>query len=124
VAELLNRMRHRIEVVKGNCDAEVDEMISEFKFYRSITMNMGSHKIFFTHGHEYHIQNLPPQKASMVIYGHTHEGWIKEKNGIIFANPGSISLPRQEKEHSYLLLTDQVLMLKSLDGKTLETKHV
>ena len=30
VAELLNSLKEKILCVKGNCDAEVDEMISEF----------------------------------------------------------------------------------------------
>ena len=32
VSEVLNSMKDKLMVVRGNCDAEVDEMISEFKF--------------------------------------------------------------------------------------------
>ena len=32
VAKVLNALKEKIQCVKGNCDAEVDEMISEFKF--------------------------------------------------------------------------------------------
>ena len=42
-------------MVKGNCDAEVDEMISEFKFYKIIKMNICGKRMAFTHGHIYNI---------------------------------------------------------------------
>ena len=32
VAEILNSLKDKLLVVRGNCDAEVDEMISDFKF--------------------------------------------------------------------------------------------
>lgn len=124
VALLLNQMARRLEVVKGNCDAEVDEMISQFKFYRSITMNIDGKKVFFTHGHLYDRDHLPDQLVDVMIYGHTHVGWIEEKNGIIFANPGSVSIPKQGTEHSYLILNDNALILKKLDGTILKTKFL
>ena len=31
VAEILNSLKDKLLVVRGNCDAEVDEMISEFE---------------------------------------------------------------------------------------------
>ena len=40
VAEILNEMKEKLLVVKGNCDAEVDEMISEFKFEENILTNI------------------------------------------------------------------------------------
>ena len=52
VAETLNSMKDRILVVRGNCDAEVDEMISEFKFNDHILMEINGKKFYFTHGQQ------------------------------------------------------------------------
>ena len=42
VAEILNSLKDKLLVVKGNCDAEVDEMISEFEFKDHILMEPNS----------------------------------------------------------------------------------
>ncbi|EKC80439.1 phosphodiesterase family, partial [human gut metagenome] len=45
VAETLNSMKDKLLVVRGNCDAEVDEMISEFKFNDHILMEINGKKL-------------------------------------------------------------------------------
>lgn len=89
VAGILNDFIGKIRTVKGNCDAEVDEMISDFKFEQNIEMKVNGKNIFFTHGHIYNIDNMPKTDIDIMFYGHYHTGFIKEENGIIFANPGS-----------------------------------
>lgn len=59
VAKILNSLKDKLMVVKGNCDAEVDEMISEFKFEDHILTNINGKNIYFTHGHKYNIENIP-----------------------------------------------------------------
>ena len=126
VAKILNEMKDKLLVLKGNCDAEVDEMISEFKFEETIEMKVNGFNIFCSHGHKYNKDNLPPMGVDMDImfYGHFHVGFIEEENGIIFANPGSISLPKQNTEHSYLIFEDDKLTLKDVDGKNIIEKKL
>ena len=52
VAEILNSLKDKLLVVRGNCDAEVDEMISDFKFNDHILMEINGKKFYFTHGHK------------------------------------------------------------------------
>ena len=99
VAETLNSMKDRLLVVRGNCDAEVDEMISEYK---------------------YNIENIPYDDFDIMIYGHIHQGFIEEKEGLIFANPGSISLPKCNTAHSYIILDENKIILKDVDGKVIQ----
>lgn len=120
VAEVLNSLKDKLLVVKGNCDAEVDEMISEFKFEDHILMGVNGKKMYFTHGHKYNIEKIPYEDFDVLIYGHIHQGFIQEKEGYIFANPGSISLPKCNSEHSYLILDGNKIILKNIDGKVLE----
>ncbi len=119
VAEVLNKYKDIILCTKGNCDAEVDQMISEFKFEDNITININGTEFFFSHGHKYNITNIPPV-GKVVVYGHFHIGFIQEQNGIIFANPGSISLPKNNSRHSYLIIDDKNIVLKDIEGNVIE----
>ena len=52
VAAMLNGLKDRIVAVRGNCDAEVDQMMVEFPItddYR--VLDAGNRKFFLTHGH-------------------------------------------------------------------------
>lgn len=121
VAEVLNSIKEKLLVVKGNCDAEVDEMISEFKFEDHILMDINGKNIYFTHGHKYNIENIPYDEFDILIYGHIHQGFIEEKEGYIFANPGSISLPKCNTEHSYIILEENKIILKDVEGNAIKT---
>ncbi len=80
-------MKEKLTVIRGNCDAEVDEMISEFQFHDYVLKEINGKKIYFTHGHKYNIEKIPYEEFEIMIYGHTHQGFIEEKEGYIFANP-------------------------------------
>ena len=120
VAEILNSLKDKLLVVKGNCDAEVDEMISDFKFEDHLLLDINGKKIYFTHGHRYNIEVIPYEDFEALIYGHIHQGFIQEKEGYLFANPGSISLPKCGTEHSYLILEKDKFILKNVDGEVLQ----
>ena len=120
VAEILNSLKDRLEVIKGNCDAEVDEMISEFKFEEHLLLDVNNLKVYFTHGHKNNMDNLPDEQIDMMVYGHFHTGFIVKKDGIIFANPGSISLPKDNTKNSYLILDKESIVLKDIDGNVID----
>lgn len=120
VAKILNNLKDKLLVVRGNCDAEVDEMISEFKFNDHILMEINGKKYYFTHGHKYNIEKIPYDDFDIMIYGHIHQGFIEEKEDLIFANPGSISLPKCNTHHSYIVLDEDGICLKDVDGEVLE----
>ena len=83
-------------------------------------MNINGKYIYFTHGHKYNIEKIPYEEFDMLIYGHIHQGFIEEKEGYIFANPGSISLPKCNTEHSYIILDENKVILKRVDGEILK----
>lgn len=120
VAEILNSLKDRLDVIKGNCDAEVDEMISEFKFKEHLLLDVNNLKVYFTHGHKNNMDNLPDEQIDMMVYGHFHTGFIVKKDGIIFANPGSISLPKDNTKNSYLILDKESIVLKDIDGNVID----
>lgn len=122
VSKILNSFKDKILAVRGNCDAEVDEMISEFKFQDNININVNGKNVFFTHGHKFNIDKLPDEDFDIMIYGHFHTGFIKEKNGKIFANSGSLSLPKNNTKNSYLIFEENKLILKDVEGNIIEEK--
>lgn len=121
VSKILNKYKDIIICTRGNCDAEVDEMISEFQFEEHIEININGLDFFFSHGHVYNMHKIPPT-GDVIVYGHFHTGYIKEEDGLIFANPGSISLPKNNTAHSYLIIDDSELILKDIDGGVIEEK--
>lgn len=119
-ANLLNGVKN-LTVIKGNCDSEVDGMISDFAFAESAYIYADGIKLFLTHGHKFNYDNIP-KFCKVLVYGHTHIGGISEKDGIIIANTGSVSLPKNGSAKSYLLLDGDTLILKSLDGEEIERR--
>ena len=122
VSKILNKYKDIILCTRGNCDAEVDEMISEFKFEDSIQLTIGEKRFFFTHGHKYNIDNIP-QNIDVLVYGHFHTGYIKEKDGVLCVNAGSISLPKNNTPHSYLIIDDNQIILKDIDCNIVDSKN-
>ena len=121
VSKILNQYKDIILCTKGNCDSEADEMISDFKFEDYIQLNINGVDFFFSHGHKYNMDNIPPV-GQVIVYGHFHTGFIVEKQGIIFANPGSISLPKNNTKNSYLIIDDKEIILKDVDGNIIDRK--
>ena len=124
VSELLNGIKEKLIVVKGNCDSQVDTLISEFDFIEDMLVISGEKKVLLTHGHVFNKDNLPKTKVDAIIYGHFHTGFIEDKDGVVVANAGSISLPKNNTENSYIILEDGVITLKNLDGKIIQTREI
>lgn len=118
VAKLLNDAMTFITVIKGNCDSEVDEMISNFPIIGDFSMDWNGRTIFFTHGHKCNIDNPPVtgKKGDIVFYGHYHEPSIKEKNGITYICVGAIGMSKDGTPKTYAILDEEKLVIYTLDG--------
>ncbi len=120
VTKLLNSLKDKLEVVRGNCDAEVDQMVSEFDIKEHILEKINGKNMFFSHGHKYNIDNLPPDDFDIMFYGHFHTCFIKKYDNQLFVNPGSISLPKENTPHSYAMIEEKDIVIKDVDGKVIE----
>ena len=123
VAELLNPLSDKLLVIKGNCDSEVDEMISDFAFTPYAEIMVDGKKIALSHGHSYNIDNIP-LGADVLIYGHIHTGFIRKAGDVLVANCGSVSLPKNGTKNSALILDGGKLSLVDLDGTVLEEAEI
>lgn len=117
VAEIFNALADKLIVLKGNCDSEVDGMISKFTFLQHNILLYGKHKVFLTHGHIYSKHSLPPQlsQGDLVVYGHYHIDEITDVNGVFAVNVGSASLPN-DGHHAYAVLDKDGIALYDFDG--------
>ncbi len=119
VANVLNSIKDKLIVIKGNCDSVVDTMISQFSFIEEMVVVSGDKCFFLTHGHVYNKDNLPSTKFDGIIYGHFHTGFIEKQEGVIVANTGSLSIPKNNTPSSYIVLEDGILTLKDENGKVI-----
>jgi len=118
VAERLNAYKERIVAVRGNCDSEVDQMLIEFPMLAEYAMLfIEGRRIFATHGHHRHIDDLPALAAGdLFIQGHTHVPVAEKRGDIIVLNPGSVSLPKENFPRSYGLLAAGCFQVKDFGG--------
>ena len=118
VFEMLNAIKEKIVAVRGNCDSEVDQMVLEFPILADYAiLSDHAHTLFLTHGHLYNKEILPPLQAGDLLFNghfHTPENHIMEKGGV-YVNVGSVSLPKPDTPHSYVLLDENVLYWKDLE---------
>ncbi len=116
VADTFNAHKDIISVVKGNCDSEVDEMISDFKILPNHEMDICDKRVLFTHGHKCNI-DLPKQDGKdgdIVFYGHFHKPFIGERNGVIYVCVGAIGLSPEGVDRAYCVLDDKTITIHSL----------
>lgn len=104
VIPMLSALKEKIIAVRGNCEAEVDQMVLPFPCLADFSQLMADGSYFYlTHGHHANPDALPPlPEGSIFLYGHTHVKLDKVINGIHCLNPGSISIPK-DGSHSYLI---------------------
>lgn len=114
VIPLLNDLAKsgRMIAVRGNCEAEVDQMVLDFPCMSDSApvMDSDGRELFCTHGHVFgagmhnSVDNTPVlPEGSALVYGHTHIKVNEESQahpGLWLFNPGSVSIPK-DGTHSY-----------------------
>ena len=121
VAARLNPLKNRLMAVRGNCDAEVDQMLLDFPMMGDyVQLHDDGRRIFATHGHVYDMEHLPElSPGDVFIQGHTHVpvARLDEETGVYLLNPGSISLPKENYPNSYGVMDGGRFAVKSFDGR-------
>lgn len=118
VIALLNSVKEELLCVRGNCEAEVDQMVLEFPVLADYMLLWPDrHTVFATHGHVWNTSNLPPlQKGDVLLHGHTHVPAAEECGGIVYLNPGSVSIPKNGMPHSYMIYENDTFAVRDFDG--------
>ncbi len=119
VISLLNARKDDLLCVRGNCDSDVDQMVLEFPILADYAiLALGERLVYLTHGHVWNPSHLPPlKKGDILLTGHTHVVACEElAGGILYLNPGSPTYPKQDTHRGYLILTEDQVTFKDLDG--------
>ena len=119
VIAMLNDIAPHLLCVRGNCEAEVDQMVLSFPVMADYSVLLvDGHSIYVTHGHVHNEDNPPPlQFGDILLCGHTHIPCCHRHEDFIYVNPGSVSIPKQNTPHSYIMLEDGRMVWKDLDGR-------
>lgn len=123
VIALLNGIKQEILAVRGNCEAEVDQMVLEFPVMAEYcTMFVEDRMWFITHGHNFNTSNPPMLKrGDLLIHGHTHIQAMEEQpEGYIYINPGSVSIPKNGDKNSYMIYENSKFSIKDMDGNIIK----
>lgn len=120
VIELLNSISSKIIAIKGNCDAEVDEMVLKFPLRKIFIMNLGDKKICLTHGHHINKDNpLNNPLVNDVFYGHTHIYENSIVNHINYINIGSITIPKENTKRCFGIIENDNFTLFDIENNHL-----
>lgn len=119
VISILNGYKNDICAVRGNCEAEVDQMVLDFPVMADYCIILeGALTIYATHGHIYNETNLPPLKeGDVLIHGHTHVLRAEKREHYTLLNPGSVAIPKEGNIPTYAILENGVFSIKGFDGE-------
>jgi len=117
VISMLNEIKSDIICIRGNCDAEVDQMVLEFPIMSEQgLLYIEGKTIYITHGHKIDDSNTPMMKeGDVLLCGHTHVPKCEDRGIYTYMNAGSVSIPKEGSAHSYMIVEDKFYW-KDLDG--------
>jgi putative phosphoesterase len=122
VIAMLNEQKEELLAVRGNCEAEVDQMVLDFPVMADYCVLWADGQtIYATHGHRYNEDNLPPfKRGTLLIHGHTHIWKAEKREGYCLLNPGSVSIPKEGNPPTYGILEKGVFAVKTFEGNILK----
>lgn len=118
VADMLNGFRDRLLCVRGNCDAEVDQMMLSFPIMPDYAaLSLGERLLYATHGHVLNGDNPPSlQPGDVLLSGHTHVPRLDTAGKLVLMNPGSVSIPKENSAHSFIVWEDASFCWRTLEN--------
>ena len=118
VAVMLNALDPAPLCVRGNCEAEVDQMMLTFPVMAEYAaLLVDGHTLYATHGHAHGETNPPPlSPGDFLLCGHTHVPACTRHEAFTYLNPGSVSIPKNRTPHSCCLLEGGTMTWLDLDG--------
>lgn len=128
VIALLSPYADKILCVRGNCDAEVDQMVLPFPIMAETeTLSVDGRTWFAAHGHRAganpSVDDLPPlPRGSVVLTGHTHIPTCDRDgsgDGVLRLNPGSVSIPKGGFPATYALYADGAFSVLDFEGNVI-----
>lgn len=121
LANALNQSSKPIIFAKGNCDAEVDQLLINYPIEAPYThLVTPTYRILVHHGHQQTLPDNIYHQYQLIITGHTHLPGIRREGAVTFLNPGSPSLPKNEPKQPTIALIED-FMIRIINPWTLQT---
>ena len=118
VIAMLNPLAGKVFCVRGNCEAEVDQMVLDFPVLADYCLiPAGKRMLYVTHGHVW-TEDRPPRLApgDILLTGHTHIPKCADHGDYVYLNPGSVSVPKAGSWHGYMTWEGETFLWKDLAG--------
>ena len=99
--------------MRGNCDSDVDTLVLEFPIIADYAiLPVGDRTLVLTHGHKnYGVLG----EKDVLVNGHFHVPAFERREKHLYVNCGSVSIPKENSPHSYLVLQDGALLWKDVE---------
>ena len=120
VIELLNPYKNSILAVRGNCEAEVDQMVLDFPVLADYAfLETDGLRMLLTHGHVINKGSCSQlRKGDILLHGHTHVPVAEEfGDQLYYINPGSTSIPKENSPKSYIYYSNRRFEFFTIDGE-------
>lgn len=119
VIQMLNDVKEELLCVRGNCEADVDQMVLDFPVLAEYAwIPFHDNLVYATHGHQFNPDCLPPlKKGDILLNGHTHVPACRQIGQIWYLNPGSVSIPKENSCHSYMVWEGDTFQWKNVETK-------
>ena len=121
VISILSSLNVPVIAVRGNCDAEVDQLVLPWTLADSAWIVDNRHRLLAVHGH-----HLPEDRSLMkaepgtaILSGHTHIPTAEKRGAFHWWNPGSLSLPKENYLPSFGCYEQGKFQVSTFDGQTL-----
>lgn len=116
VAQMLNGVKERLLCVRGNCDAEVDQMVLEFPMLAEYAVIAAKNRlVYLTHGHRANEQSpMPLGEGDILLCGHTHIPKLAVHEKFVYMNPGSVTMEKPGASLSYMTYSNGLFEWKRL----------
>ena len=125
VIRLLNENKDKILCVRGNCDAEVDQMVLDFPIMAEYAyLCVDGFSMLLTHGHKINKDSSNLRSAEILIHGHTHVLKCEEfGDENFYLNPGSVALPKENNPRTYMVYENRRFTVKDFEGNVILDKQ-
>lgn len=105
---IFNALEKPIVFVRGNCDAEVDQMILDHPIEAPYAHLFTTRwRILVHHGHQDRLPAKTKNLYNLIISGHTHLPSLTKEDGVISLNPGRPALPKNESKTPTIAVIDE-----------------
>ena len=122
VLQMLEIIKDKVLCVCGNCDAEIDRAVLPFPVISDLgVIFVDGLNIYFAHGHR---EQPLLNRGDVYLTGHTHVPLNVVEDGHYHLNPGSVSLPKEDSRHGYIVYENRKFTFKDLSGEVYDEVEI